>query len=133
VPHEVIRPTQTLALICPAIDAWIKYLSDVVPVAKSLKGPVLNFESNEVLQRLRFPQQEQCKFVLQALKDLDARADHPIKRPSINDQLRKSSGQEITGSDTFGRLITALKEAKLIESGQGPKGGYWLTDLGRQQ
>lgn len=133
VPHEVIRPTQTLTLICPAIDAWIEYLSDVVPVAKSLEAPVLNFESIDVLKRLRVPQQKQCKAVLQALKDLDARADHPIKRPSINDQLRKSSRQEITGNGTFGQLVEALKEAKLIESGQGPKGGYWLTDLGRQQ
>ena len=133
VPHEVIRPTQTLALICPAIDAWIEYLSDVVPVAKPLEAPVLNFESIDVLKRLRVPQQKQCKAVLQALKDLDARADHPIKRPSVNDQLRKSSRQEITGNGTFGQLVEALKEAKLIESGQGPKGGYWLTDLGRQQ
>ena len=133
VPHEVIRPTQTLLLVYPAIDAWIEYLSDVVPVAKPLEAPVLNFESIDVLKRLRVPQQKQCKAVLQALKDLDARADHPIKRPSINDQLRKRSGQEITGNGTFGQLVEALKEAKLIESGQGPKGGYWLTDLGRQQ
>jgi hypothetical protein len=133
VPHEVIRPTQTLALVYRAIDAWIEYLSDVVPVAKPLEAPVLNFESIDVLKRLRVPQQKQCKAVLQALKDLDARADHPIKRPSINDQLRKGSGQEITGNGTFGQLVEALKEAKLIESGQGQKGGYWLTDLGRQQ
>jgi hypothetical protein len=107
VPHEVRRPTTTLVLITPAIDAWIKYLSDVAPNPDGLIPEARSF--------------------LKAMLDLGLQGGKRQDQEVIWSRVGEID-QLIAGKASRAAALKLLKDRQLVNTKSGT--GTTLTDNG---
>jgi len=105
--HEVRRPTTTLALITPAIDAWIKYLSDVAPNPDGLIPEARSF--------------------LKAMLDLGLQGGKRQDQEVIWSRVGEID-QLIAGKASREAALKLLKDRQLVNTKSGT--GTTLTDNG---